>query len=162
MSKSQNNRPHLVSGAAVCLLLAFAFPAFGETVTASLGEAVDGDTLVLNGRYLDLAGIVAPAPGFQCTLRGRQSDCGSIARGALLDLMAGAVVTCESTAGGWRCSAGGFDLAQNMVHTGWAVPARDDDPRFTAQLERAMTRNQGLWHAEPELSIGEIRSAGAH
>ncbi len=141
--------------------MAFAFPALGETVTANLGEAVDGDTLVLNGRYLDLAGIVAPAPGFQCTLRGRTSDCGSIARGALLDLMAGAVVTCNSAAGGWRCSAGGFDLAQNMVHTGWAVPTRDGDPRFAAQLERAMTRNQGLWHAVPRVSLGEILTAGA-
>jgi endonuclease YncB( thermonuclease family) len=143
-------------------MLAFAIPAFGETVTAGLGEAVDGDTLVLNGRNLDIAGIVAPEPGFLCTLRGRTSDCGSIARGALLDLMAGAVVTCNSISGGWQCSAGGFDLAQNMVHTGWAVPVRDDDPRFSAQLARAMTRNQGLWHAVPQLSLGEIRSAGAH
>ncbi len=162
MSIFQRRRPHLVSGAAVCILLTFAFPAFAETVTAGLGEAVDGDTLVLNGRYLDLAGIVAPAPGFQCTLRGRTSDCGSIARGALLDLMAGAVVTCQTAVGGWRCMAGGFDLAQNMVHTGWAVPVRDNDVRFTTQLERAMTRNQGLWHATPDLSLGEIRTAGAH
>ncbi len=160
MSKTQNTRPHLIPGAVVFFWLAFAFPAFAETVSAGLGEAVDGDTLVLNGRYLDLAGIVAPAPGFQCTLRGRTSDCGSIARGALLDLMAGAQVTCQSAAGGWLCSAGGFDLAQNMVHTGWAVPARDNDPRFTAQLERATTRNQGLWRANPKLSISEIRRAG--
>lgn len=149
-----------MTGAAACFLLAITFPASGETVTANLGEAVDGDTLVLNGRYLDLSGIVAPSPGYVCTIRGRENNCGSIARGALLDLMAGAIVTCNSDGNGWRCTAGGFDLAQNMVHTGWAVPASDNDPRFVDQLERAMTRNQGLWRAEPRLTVREIRRAG--
>ncbi len=162
MSKSDDKRLPPIPGVAVCLLITMllAVPAQAETVTGMLGEAVDGDTLILNGRNFDLSGIVAPAPGFMCTLRNRESNCGSIARGGLLDLMAGATVTCETDGAEWRCSAGGYDLAQNMVHTGWAVPARDDDPRFATQLERAQSRKQGLWHADPELTIGEIRTAG--
>ena len=162
MNKSEDKRLHPIAGAVVCLLgtMFLSLPVLAETVTGSLGEAVDGDTLILDGRNFDLSGIVSPVPGFMCTLRNRESNCGSIARGGLLDLMAGATVTCETDGSGWICSAGGYDLAQNMVHTGWAVPERDDDPRFTTQLERAQNRNQGLWRADPELTIGEIRAAG--
>lgn len=151
-------RSHLKYGAAAIILLV-ALPAWADSITATGVSAHDGATLIIDERMLPLSGIAAPAIGFTCAINGHELDCGNIARTALLDLLAGAEVVCKPDDGKWRCRAGGFDLAANMVHTGWAVPLADDDPRFVAALQRAQTRKQGLWKAEPGLTIGDIRAA---
>ncbi|MBZ0216416.1 MAG: thermonuclease family protein [Fimbriimonadaceae bacterium] len=151
----------VIFAAMVYLSFAAAVPAYPASVSSGLGEAVDGQTVILNGQRFELAGIVAPKPGFQCTIRGAARDCGAIARAALLDLMAGAQITCEVVAGGrYRCTANGYDLSEGMVYVGWAVPLDNAPARYRHELKRAQDRKHGLWRASPPLTIQSIMDAG--
>ncbi|MGI9434943.1 MAG: thermonuclease family protein [Geminicoccaceae bacterium] len=114
---------------------------------------IDGDSLVIAGQRLDLHGIDAPEIGVICTKPdGKAFDCGRVARTALLDLTAGALVICQpvgpleqdrpATA---RCTAGGFSLSRNMVHTGWAVADRHTAESLVAVEEAARAKQRGFW-----------------
>jgi len=136
-----------------------ALPALPAAALAELsGDAriVSGDTLEIAGQKIALAGIDAPEPGQSCRRQdGERYDCGRIAATALMDLAAGVEVRCrvlEAAASGpgnnarvARCSAGGYDLSEGMVYTGWALA----DPRTGGQLrglERgAREAGRGLW-----------------
>ena len=130
------------------------------TISSGLGEAVDGNTVILNGQYLTLHGIKAPKPGFKCVIRGRERDCGRIARAALLDLMAGATIVCESvTASTYRCKANGYDLSEGMVYVGYAVPLANAPARYHQELKRAQNKRHGLWRADPAPSVQSIMNS---
>jgi len=92
------------------------------------GDAVDGDTIVVAKKRFNLEGIDAPELDQRCVWPNGEIPCGDIARTALLDLVAGARVTCRpegTDAAGetiGRCAADGFDIGGNMVHTGWRWP----------------------------------------
>jgi len=130
------------------------------SVSSNLGEAVDGNTVILDGRQFRLHGVRAPKPGFKCTIRGSERDCGRIARAALLDLMAGAHIVCESiTASAFRCTADGYDLSQGMVYVGYAVPIAGAPALYRQELKRAQDRRHGLWRAKPTLTVNAILNA---
>ena len=88
---------------------------------------IDGNTLEVAGARLRLHGIDAPDLDQPCRLRGRTQNCGVIARAALMDLTAGAELDCEMRgrdADGRAlatCTADGYDVAEGMVYTGWAL-----------------------------------------
>lgn len=146
---------------AICLSLMISNPGLAASETSGLGEAVDGDTVILNGQSFRLTGIVAPKPGFECNLRGSKRDCGGIARAALLDLMAGSRITCQAVSGGrYRCTANGYDLSEGMVYVGWAVPLANAPAKYKSELKRAQDRRHGLWRASPQLSVQMILAAG--
>ena len=71
-----------------------------------------------------------------------------------MDLVAGVEVTCKpqwkDPDGGWLayCFADGFDLSQNMVHTGWALTARRYCSHYSATEERSKAAKRGLWKGE--------------
>jgi len=128
--------------------------ASGSERTIGTGEfgVVDGDTLEIGGERMDLADIVAPEPGRQCLLSGSPRDCGDIARTALLDLTAGAIVECTAVGSGddtsYRCRANGYDLSEGMVYTGWALPLEGAPERYWSVLETAMERPRGFWRGD--------------
>lgn len=71
-----------------------------------------------------------------------------------MDLVAGATVTCKPQ---WQdpeggelafCYADGFDLSENMVHTGWAHAARRYCNHYTATEERAKAAKRGVWRGK--------------
>ena len=135
-------------------------PVLAASAASGLGEASDGQTVILNGQYFRLTGIAAPKPGFQCVIRGNALDCGGIARAALLDLMAGSQIECSSaSAGRYRCTANGYDLSEGMVYVGWAVPLANAPAKYKQELGRAQARNHGLWRASPALSVQSILNA---
>ena len=136
------------------LLLAIAArPAIAET--RSTLKVIDGDTIELDGRTFRLYGIDAPELGQTCLIRERPYDCGAVARAALLDLTAGATVTCETApptpghaAGDGRsgiCNARGYDLSEGMTYTGWALALRRVSDRYLIFEERARAARRGLW-----------------
>lgn len=121
-------------------------------------RVIDGMTLEIAGTRFRLFGIDAPDLDQICERRGRSLPCGEIARTALMDLVAGSDVTCTPVkntqapggpAGGpvvARCSAGGFDIGRNMVHTGWALAdPLVAPPGYRERQARARRRKVGLW-----------------
>lgn len=134
--------------AVVCLLLA------GPVGADAVGpvQVVDGETLTIKGQAFCLAGIDAPEPGQTCINRsGKRFDCGRVAGTALMDLTAGARVRCRPT-GAKRnrcaiasCEAGGYDLSEGMVYTGWALPDPATGARYRRYQALAEKRGHGLW-----------------
>ena len=115
------------------------------------GDAIDGDTIVVAEKRFNLEGIDAPELGQRCDWPNGEVPCGDIARTALLDLVAGARVTCRAkgidaageTIG--RCAADGFDISGNMVHTGWALADRKTGKNYLDIERRAQQAKRGLW-----------------
>jgi len=138
-----------------------AFLLMAEMVHAEPNErfiALDGDTIELDGRVIDLAGIDAPEFGQHCRRGDVEVDCGMIARTQLLDLTAGSNVVCDlddaTIRTGWPavavCRAGGYDLSEGMLHTGWALA----DPMITVPTiyvdvqAASHDAGRGLWSFE--------------
>ncbi|MFQ5775592.1 MAG: thermonuclease family protein [Kiloniellaceae bacterium] len=134
-------------------LVAAAGSAAGEP--RGVPSVIDGDTIKLEGEAIRLYGIDAPELGQNCTVKGRIYDCGMVARSALLDLTAGATVTCEIIAGQpggdgaegkpGRCFAAGYDLSEGMAYTGWALADRLVSKRYVEHEDGARQARRGLW-----------------
>lgn len=133
-------------------------PAAGSAGTATV---IDGRTLKIGGVRYRLFGIDVPDLGQTCERFGRAYPCGQVARTALMDLVAGARVTCRPVTGARArlagrtdahgrtvalCQATGVDLSWNMVHTGWALPAPVYGARYYGRIRSAArARGSGLW-----------------
>lgn len=140
----------------LCLLSAFAAvmlivaPASAETITGA-SRIIDGDSLEVAGRKVDLLGVDAPELEQTCSWPKKQINCGLIAKSALMDLTAGASVVCdlESQEKGGNalgvCRAAGYDLAEGMTHTGWAVATDDAPERYKTAMAGAQNAGRALW-----------------
>ena len=146
----------LIPSALAVVLLALAITVVGAEPVAAAdvvgkGSAIDGDTIVVAGKRFNLEGIDAPELDQKCAWPNGDIPCGDVARIALLDLVAGARVTCRAkgtdaageTIG--RCAADGFDISGNMVHTGWALADRQTGQRYLDIEDRAKGAKRGMW-----------------
>lgn len=121
---------------------------------AGTATVIDGNTVEVAGARLRLHGIDAPDLDQPCRLRGRTQPCGVIARAALMDLTAGAELECEARgqdAAGRAlatCSADGYDVAEGMVYTGWALARAGAPPRYHEVQRQAETARRGLWQGQ--------------
>lgn len=132
---------------------------FGNNLSGA-PEVVDGETLIAAGQRLRLEGISAPAPGTRCQLRGNDQNCGRISTTALMDLTASAEVICrrrlavgEDGSRFANCRAGGHNLSEGMVYTGWAEAGMKqvDVPqlkRYSALEKKARRAPRGMWRRE--------------
>lgn len=143
-----------------CLLKVFSVAIWIALIpTLSFGGVVEGHAEILSGETLKvgsvvfrLAGIDAPEKGQVCTNKsGKEFDCGRIAATALMDLTAGAHVRCLSLSDKGtlpmlaQCDAAGYDLAEGMVYTGWALPDLATGSRLAHHRDQAEKRKHGLW-----------------
>jgi endonuclease YncB( thermonuclease family) len=123
-------------------------------VPSGRATVIDGNTLEVGGRRLRLYAIDAPDLDQPCRLRGRTQACGVVARAALMDLTAGAKVTCEPKGVDREgralasCRAGDYDLAEGMVYTGWALTLRDGPAHYHTLQRQAEEARRGLWLGE--------------
>ena len=130
---------------------AFSLPGAAGGELRGSPAVISGDVIEIQGQRLRLVGIYAPEPAQRCLFRERLYDCGEIARAALLDLTAGVQVSCKTLgpgAGGTtlaRCYAGGYDLSEGMVYTGWALADPHKPDRYAASQEKAQQAGHGLW-----------------
>ena len=145
---------------AACLGLAGGFalppwPAIGGPPNATNARVIDGDTLDVAGERIRLLGLDAPEGKQVCQRDGRPWQCGDDATAALRGLMAGRPVHCD-VKGRDRyqralavCTAGGTDLAREMVRRGMAVayyPSRGvRGPSYDAEEADAEAAQRGLW-----------------
>ena len=116
---------------------------------------IDAANLRVAGQLVRLQGIAAPKPGDRCPFRNVTIQCGRIATTALLDLTAGASVSCQTHGGPdakgvhlATCTANGYDLSEGMVHTGWARPAKGAPAHYRKVEASARKRGRGLWRGE--------------
>lgn len=136
----------LVLGA---VALAGAYAPFLREAETLRGTArvADGDSLVLDGERIRLQGIDAPELTQTCTRAGADYPCGREAREALVRLVAGGAVSCESRQRDRyervlaTCVAGGVEVNRAMVEAGWAVAYGD----YRAAEAAARQAGRGLW-----------------
>ncbi len=142
----------------VFLFLLLAIPGTAQAQISGVADAVAGDLLRVNGVTVHLHGIAAPKPGRMCRAKNKPYPCGHVAKTALMDLVFGGTVTCrlrKQTKAGLReadCQSGGFDIAANMVHTGWAVADPVTGQKYVTIEARARKAGRGLWRGEFSLS----------
>lgn len=127
-----------------------AFPAQAGEITG-VPTIIDGETLEVGGKRFRLWGIDAPDPRQTCVIRKREYNCGRISTTALMDLVAGVKVKCRPLAKSpdvARCFAGGYELSEGMVHTGWAMAMPRNHARFAPIEKKAAAARRGLWQGE--------------
>lgn len=131
----------------LAVTLAFTVPeeAIAGDRLAGPARVIDAATVEVSNETLRLYGIVAPKLGERCPYRGTEIDCGHVAATALMDLTAATPVTCMVNDGVARCEAGGYDLSEGMVYTGWALPLPDAPGRLEAVRREAEEKGHGLW-----------------
>jgi len=129
-------------------------PVFADTWSGPV-KVSDAATLRVGERLVRLHGIAAPRPGDQCPLAAKTIPCGHVATTALMDLTAGADAICQThgapNAGGITpatCEAGGYDLSEGMIYTGWARPNNVATARYREVEAGARKRKRGLWRGE--------------
>lgn len=112
---------------------------------------VDGDTIVVAGTRLRLAGIDAPEQRQQCWRPQGWAACGRVATAALEALIDGRDVNC-TTGGADRyrrvvavCRAGGLELNRAMVRDGWALAYRAISTAYVDDEAAAMDAGAGVW-----------------
>lgn len=153
---------------ALCVLLPAVSPSFAAGDAAVWAQinpkavvVVDGDTLVLDGRTVQLYGINAPALSQTCRSfrTGKDWPCGQDAV-RKLRMMVGVGIVCriapkEPSLNRTEaiCFAGPFELNAEMVIRGWAVAewpqSAHEEPsavhRYMAYQEAAEDLGAGIW-----------------
>jgi endonuclease YncB( thermonuclease family) len=143
----------------VCTLPGLAVSEAKErTGPAGSGRSLDGDSLVVGARRVNLFAITAPAPGQICrewTGQGQRDYlCGAHARTFLSSLLAGRQTECvlEEAAGKdpratliATCYTAGQDLGLALVRAGWALAARHQSLRYVVAEDAARRAKAGLW-----------------
>ena len=136
----------------IVLSLLCAAPGFALAEPSGTAEIIDGDSLRVGGRAMNLFAVAAPSAGQVCrewAHRGqRPYQCGDHARAFLASLIAGAWVECvleDAEAATGTCYASGRDLGLAMVRAGWALAARDQSTRYVGWEDAARQAKLGLW-----------------
>jgi endonuclease YncB( thermonuclease family) len=119
-------------------------------------RVIDGDTIVVAGTHVRLAGIDAPERAQTCRAGGREVACGREATAALHRLIGDARVTCQGH--GYdryrrliaTCWAGNLELNRAMVRDGQAVAYRRYSLAYVADEDWARAHHVGLWAGDFE------------
>jgi len=121
----------------------------GPTTIEGVAEVVAGGTLAIDGKTVQLIGIVAPGPRQKCRDGSLPWLCGAAARKHLLTLIGEHPVRCDiKSPGVAACRANGHDLGAAMVRDGWAV-AEQDAEAYLALEREARAARRGLWEKAP-------------
>lgn len=123
---------------ATVLQLALATGAGAADITV-----VDGDSMIYDGRQVEIWGIIAPARSETCaTAQNEKWACGERAFAQLAAAASDPTFACEDKEPGFViCRAGGLDVGLLLVREG-LVRARQD---YKAAEARAREARIGLW-----------------
>lgn len=110
-------------------------------------QAIDGDSLRLNGEEIRLEGIDAPELRQTCERQGRSVACGREAKRFLENLIGQGKVSCQPTGIDRydrilaRCMVAGQSINALMVQEGMAIAYGD----YETQEHAAKAAKRGLW-----------------
>lgn len=115
-------------------------------------KVIDGDTIEVHGRVIDLYGIDAPELGQVCLHNGTPWQCGLEAAFALRQILTveHAGVRCRhwpnaNSSGPMVCEAGPVDVARVLISSGHVIVLPDAFPDYRELEHRAKKANVGLW-----------------
>lgn len=139
----------LRSTAALLLLASTAMAA--EPITGQ-PTVIDGDTIQVQGRRINLYGIDAPDAGQTCEAPdGSSYRCDQAATAALRQQIGAGTVSCEPRDAEVKgrltavCRVGGTDLSAWMATRGHAVAVRQVSSAYVMQERKAWATRKGLW-----------------
>lgn len=126
---------------------------------AIVGKAriIDGDTIEISGRQIDLFGIDAPETGQFCDAGGRKWACGQNATFGLSAIVERQWVHCHPKGAGpggriagvcRLAGANGPDINAAMVRQGWAQADRHAPAPYLAEEKAARAAKAGIWVGE--------------
>ena len=134
------------------MLLTISAVLHGAVALAAPVRVADGDTITLGGQRIRLLGIDAPELHQECRdTSGRNWPCGQRARTELRKIIGNDPVQCESHQKDRFgrsvaiCRAGGRDIGEAMVRSGWALAYPDWASPYGAAQSEARSRKAGLW-----------------
>lgn len=136
-------------GAVVVAILAAGPVAAADLVGKA--RVVDGDTLEIAGRFVQIFAVDAPEERQTCDSRGLEWPCGTEAIFALAREVAGAWVVCEDRGRDefsrmvGKCRVGDYDLGATLVRAGWAVAAPAAPMVYAAEEAAAREERLGMW-----------------
>jgi endonuclease YncB( thermonuclease family) len=118
---------------------------------ANQTRVIDGNTLILGNRTVQLAGVRAAQRGAVCKASGGAGfDCGAAAANALSELVRNAAIDCALNGSGQGgrplavCFTGGREINMAMIALGWA--RADAGLQALGEAERrARAERRGLW-----------------
>lgn len=118
-------------------------------------RVINGDTLMMNGRYIRLYGIDAPESDQTCANKtGRSYHCGRLAATWLRDWITDNELECRIMQRDARgnmvgtCSLGQYDLGAALVNAGWALAYTKYTDIYVPYQEQAMIKRVGLWQGK--------------
>ena len=135
---------------ALLLLLTACTRASAADSFSGLGQAKDGDSLMVGSREVRLFGIDAPEWDQSCKRSGADWACGEEAADRLSKLVTGKQVFCQAVNTDEhgrtvaRCMVGSTDVNRQMVSSGYATAYRHYSADFPAE-EEAKAAKRGLW-----------------
>jgi len=120
------------------------------TEFGGVAQVVDGDTIEVDGRLIQLDGIDAPELGQICLNNKRRWRCGFESAVALKKLVAADPVRCHSVSTAVVpelavCTVRGNDLSAIQLQKGYAVARRGAGPRYIAAEAAARRAVLGIW-----------------
>ena len=133
------------------LLLLCASPGAAQAPVSGIGQAKDGDSLMVGGTEVRLFGIDAPEWDQYCRKNGQDWSCGSAAADKLAELVTGRNVVCSSVGMDehkrvlGRCMAGATDVNRAMVASGYAVAFRRYSSDYVSAEDSAKVNKRGIW-----------------
>lgn len=137
---------------ALCMLLHAPATQAQQTVSGTVTQVMDGDTLRLGDQKIRLWGADALERTQTCVNRqARTWACGEAARAALADAVMSKTITCTVRGRSFdrlvaRCESQGVDLSQMMVRAGWSFDCARYSRSEYAQHQRAAEAAQvGVW-----------------
>ena len=124
-----------------------------DTEFGGIVQVIDGDTIDLDGRLIQLDGIDAPELGQTCLNKKRRWRCGFEAAAALKRLVAAAPVKCRSVSRAAApelaiCTVQGNDLSTTQLQKGYAVARPGAGPRYIAAEATARMAGLGIWRGD--------------
>jgi|GEM_PF-1442412 len=118
-------------------------------------EILDGDTLLVGGQRMKLAGIDAPELDQQCLNGSRLWRCGLEAALALDQLLTVRKASCQEESKGeateedlGRCFGQDQDIALTLLKRGYVITAADAPSDYRSAEASAQQAGLGLWRGE--------------
>ena len=154
-------RPFIVLAA----ILACAAPANAQAPVAGIGQAKDGDSLMVGDTEVRLFGIDAPEWEQHCKRNGQEWSCGTAAADKLKGLVTGKHVVCSRVGMDehkrvlGRCMAGATDVNRAMVASGYAVAFRRYSSDYISAEDSAKVNKRGIWAGTFQMP-SDFRHAG--